>query len=89
VSVGPERFRDPAVLRQLIEQLPAVVFELRRGGRPRDMYFTYVSPQCAVVTGHAAEDVMADVGLFGRSLHPDDREAVVAEVVRASGELDR
>jgi PAS domain S-box-containing protein len=53
------------------------------------MHFTYVSPQCEAVTGHAAEDVMADVRLFARSLHPDDLEAVVAEVVRSSGEMDR
>jgi PAS domain S-box-containing protein len=75
-------------LRRVVEQLPAVTFELRRGGRPEDMDFTYVSPQVERMTGYTPEDVMGDVELFSRAVHPDDRTRVVAEVVRASGEID-
>jgi PAS domain S-box-containing protein len=89
VSPEPESFRDPFALRRLVEQLPAVTFELRRGGRPEDMYFTYVSPQVERITGYRADDVMGDVELFSRAVHPDDRPRVVAEVLRASGEIDR
>jgi PAS domain S-box-containing protein len=32
---------------------------------------------------------MGDVELFARAVHPDDRARVVAEVLRASGEIDR
>jgi PAS domain S-box-containing protein len=89
VSQGPESFRDPSALRRLVEQLPAITFELRRGGRPEDMFFTYLSPQVERITGYRAEDVLGDVELFSRVAHPDDRSRVVAAVLRASGEIDR
>jgi PAS domain S-box-containing protein len=78
-----------AALRRIIEQLPAVTFELRRGGRPEDMYFTYLSRQVERITGYALQDVFEDVGLFFRAVHPEDRARVVAEVLRASGQIDQ
>jgi PAS domain S-box-containing protein len=89
VSNEPESLRDPSALSRLVEQLPAVTFELRRGGRPEDMDFTYVSPQVERITGYRPDAVMGDVELFARAVHPDDRARVVAEVLRASGEIDR
>ncbi len=84
-----EPFVDPAALRRIFDQLPVVTFELRRGGRPEDMYFTYLSRQVEQITGYRSEDVMGDVEMFSRAVHPEDRARVVAEVLRASGEIDR
>ncbi len=52
-------------------------------GRP-----SYVSPSCASVSGHAAEEFLQDPGLLRRLVHPDDSEAVEAherEVVAQPG----
>ena len=81
--------RDPIRVRRLVEQLPAVTFELERGGLPEDMFFTYLSPQVAQITGYSAEEVTSDVRLFAQAVHPADRVRVVAEVVRVSAELDQ
>jgi PAS domain S-box-containing protein len=89
LSYEPQPFRDPAALRRILDQLPAMTFELRRGGRPEDMYFTYLSRQVESITGYRQEDVLGDVQLFSRAVHPDDRARVVAEVLRSSGEIDR
>ncbi len=36
--------------------------------------FIYCSPSCLQVTGHEAEEFIADPGLLARLLHPEDRE---------------
>jgi PAS domain S-box-containing protein len=89
VSSEPALPNDLRALRRLLERLPAITFELRRGGAPEDMFFTYLSPQVGRITGYPAEEVMADTRLFTNAVHPDDRARVVAEVVRSSGEIDR
>jgi len=41
--------------------------------RGPDGRFVYVSPSCERITGHAAEEFVADPELFRRIIHPDDR----------------
>ncbi|GEJ58871.1 PAS domain S-box protein [Anaeromyxobacter diazotrophicus] len=42
-------------------------------GRP-----SYVSPSCFAISGHTAEEFLADPGLLRRLVHPDDRAVVEA-----------
>ena len=36
--------------------------------------YVYTSPSCKRITGHEANEFVADAGLFRRLVHPDDRE---------------
>ncbi len=80
LHLAEERYRT------LVEQLPAVAFELVRGGSPSDLVFTYLSPQVERVFGHRAEELTGDPGRFAELVHPEDRERVVTAVGRASAE---
>lgn len=80
LRLAEERYRT------LVEQLPAVAFELVRGGSPSDMYFTYLSPQVERIFGYPAEELTGHPGRFAELVHPEDRERVVAAVGRASAE---
>lgn len=80
LRLAEERYRT------LVEQLPAVAFELVRGGSPSDMYFTYLSPQVERIFGYPAEELTGDPGRFAELVHPEDRERVVAALGRASAE---
>ncbi len=57
--------------RELVEQLPVVVFvdtdELRSAT-------VYISPNAEKVLGHPQEKVIENPGLWYRSIHPDDRD---------------
>jgi PAS domain S-box-containing protein len=74
--------------RSLVEQMPAVTFLELPGGAPGEALFTYLSPQVERLLGRPAKELMADPAHFGRMLHPDDREAVLAANARseATGE---
>lgn len=54
--------------RVLVEHSPNWEFWLGTDDRYR-----YVSPICLEITGHTAEEFMADPGLLERLVHPDDR----------------
>jgi PAS domain S-box-containing protein len=69
-SSGEELYRT------LVEQVPAIVYIDSNEARPRSIY---VSPQVEPMLGHAPENFLADPDLWLRSIHPDDRERVIAE----------
>jgi PAS domain S-box-containing protein len=60
-------------LKDLIEAVPAVIYEAEPG---LDAPWHYVSPQLEWLVGDAPEDWIADPTRYTRRLHPDDREAV-------------
>ncbi len=69
-----------AKYRGLVERIPAITFiEEFVGGDTRD---SFVSPQIETILGISPEEWYADGGLWTRSLHPDDRERVLAENAR-------
>jgi PAS domain S-box-containing protein len=88
---GPESAREDGAgndaerLRELIEWLPAVVYEadFGPGGAWR-----YVSPQIESILGYSASEWTADPGLWASRLHPDDRDDVI-EIERSDSELAR
>ena len=66
--------------RSLVEQVPAVSYVARwEPGSP----FTYVSPQIEQLLGFPAARWVAEPELWAERLHPDDREPVLAEGMRA------
>jgi PAS domain S-box-containing protein len=80
--VVPEPFRrsSDVLYRNLLEQLPAIVYvDLNEP----DAGTLYVSPQVEGILGYRAEDYIADRGLWSRTLHPDDQEAQTAAWRRA------
>ena len=66
-----------------VEQLPQVTYIEQLDGRSA----SYISPQIEELVGYTPKEWTADPGFFGRVLHPDDRERVLADFVRmhASG----
>jgi PAS domain S-box-containing protein len=71
--------------RHLVERIPAAVYidEVDEVATA-----VYISPQYEPLTGYSPEERLAEPGLWVQMLHPDDREAVLAESDRtnASGE---
>jgi PAS domain S-box-containing protein len=67
--------------RALVEQLPFATYVDAPGGLGTS---TYLSPQIEDMVGYAPEEWLADRELFQKLVHPDDRERVLAEIVRAS-----
>jgi two-component system, cell cycle sensor histidine kinase and response regulator CckA len=61
----------------LVERLPLVVYVDQLDAKSSSVY---VSPQIAHLVGYSQEEWLADPDLFGDSLHPDDREQVLADV---------
>lgn len=83
-----EWYAAEARYRALVEQMPALSYIELPGSDPGEARFTYLSPQAERIFGRTAEELMADPGHFGRMLHPDDRERVLAANARteATGE---
>ena len=63
--------------RELVERLPLVVYvdNLDEKSSP-----VYVSPQIERLLGYTAEEWVANPDLFVESIHPEDRERVLAEI---------
>ncbi len=61
-------------LSDLVQALPAVIYEAEPG---KEGAWNYVSAHIEALLGYTPEEWMADPSLYLRSLHPDDREAVV------------
>ena len=59
----------------LVERLPAIVYEAEPGA---EGIWLYVSGFVETLLGYTPEEWMADPALWARSLHEDDREAVLA-----------
>ena len=75
LAVYFERQRDEHRLREsreryrvLAEYSPNWEYWLGPDGR-----YQYVSPACAQITGHAAEEFLSDPGLLERLIHPEDQ----------------
>ncbi|HEV7615196.1 MAG TPA: EAL domain-containing protein [Solirubrobacterales bacterium] len=61
--------------RRLVERLPVIVYTSEMGEHGE---WFYVSPQVEEILGYTAEEFKADKGLWSRLLHPEDREAALA-----------
>jgi PAS domain S-box-containing protein len=76
------RSRHEAELRYklLVEQLPIIVYvnPINEMGST-----TYVSPQIQTVLGYLPEEWLSDPDFWQKRLHPDDREAVLANLERS------
>ena len=62
--------------RRLVEHLPTVVY-LKKFGDSRPA--TYVSPQIETILGYTPTEWLADPKLWLKSLHPEDRQQVLAQ----------
>jgi diguanylate cyclase (GGDEF)-like protein/PAS domain S-box-containing protein len=69
ISAGGQDYR------RLVERLPVIVYAAELGAEGQ---WHYVSPQVEEILGYTAEELKADSGLWGRLLHPDDRERALA-----------
>lgn len=67
--------------RTLVEQIPAIVYIHELGEPSRT---TYVSPQNETILGYPPEQCTADPDHWIRIMHPEDREAVLAEDARSN-----
>jgi diguanylate cyclase (GGDEF)-like protein/PAS domain S-box-containing protein len=67
--------------RMLVEQIPAITYiqEIRRPSET-----VYVSPQVMDIVGYTPEECTSTPDLWLRTLHPDDREAVLSEDLRTN-----
>ena len=70
-----------ARFQQLVEHIPTAVYTESNSADPD--YPFYISPQVEHVTGHGPESFQNRV-FWEAHLHPDDREAVVAEDARST-----
>jgi PAS domain S-box-containing protein len=65
--------------RALVEQVPAVIYT----DSAENIYQTlYINPQLKMVTGYEPEEWIADIDLWERMIHPEDRERVLEEYTR-------
>ena len=62
---------------QLVERLPLVVYVDKLDEKSSPLY---ISPQIAQLMGYSQEEWLADPDLFTKSIHPDDREGVLANI---------
>jgi PAS domain S-box-containing protein len=61
--------------RSLVERLPMTIYSARLERPTEPMY---VSPGIESLVGYTVDEWMADATMFARSLHPEDRERVLA-----------
>ncbi len=73
--------------RLIVEQGPAVIYQQEFDvDNPDISRTTYISPQQAAMFGYSTEEVVADPTLWSRTIHPDDRERVLAADVQSNRE---
>lgn len=65
--------------RTLVERLPAIVYV---DASDEVSSAIYMSPQAETMIGYTREEWIADPELWVKTLHPDDRERVLAEAAR-------
>ena len=63
--------------REIVERLPLVVYIDNLDERSSPLY---VSPEIERLLGYTREEWLADPDLFSKSLHPEDRARVMAEI---------
>ncbi|QYJ15822.1 hypothetical protein Rxycam_01650 [Rubrobacter xylanophilus DSM 9941] len=71
--------------RRLVEQLPAVVYVDRLDDTSSNLY---TSPQTEEIFGYSPREWTSDPELFVRTLHPEDRESVLAAHARANARAE-
>jgi PAS domain S-box-containing protein len=83
-----ERDRAETRFRTLVEQIPAVTYIQEPIESDNPKVVTYMSPQYETMLGYPREAEILDEEHWLRTLHPEDRERVLAEEVRTdeSGE---
>lgn len=71
--------------RALVEQVPAALYTANFEDSPS---LTYISPRYEELSGYGLEDHLADPALWSRTIHPEDRDWVLAEIrqVNLSGD---
>lgn len=74
-SEGPERSADEARYRALVENLPAVIYQVAPDDDRRTMY---VSPHVEAALGYPREEWLSQPDIWMELLHPDDREPTLA-----------
>lgn len=67
--------------RSLVEQIPAAIYT---DSAEQVNQTLYISPQLKTMTGHTPQEWIADNDLWLKIMHPDDREHVSAENIRAN-----
>lgn len=77
VREAQERYRT------LVEQIPAMVYIEAPAPGPGESHFLYLAPQIETIIGYTVQDFTDDPTQFGRLLHPQDRERIVAADARA------
>ena len=71
--------------RLIVEQGPAVIYQQEFDVEdPSVSRTTYISPQQADMFGYTSEEVLADPTLWSRTVHPDDRDRVLAADVESN-----
>jgi len=68
-------FASESRVRELVEQLPVVVYVDTDDQRPSTIY---ISPNVEQLLGLPAQRYLDDPGLWVRSMHPDDRERIMS-----------
>jgi PAS domain S-box-containing protein len=71
--------------RRLVEQLPQVTYIEQLDGESA----SYISPQIEALVGYTPEEWTSDPAFFGKVLHPDDRERVLADFAEMHSSGDR
>ena len=72
-----------AKYQSLVTRLPVVTYLFRARDRSRPIY---VGPQIEGLLGYAPDEWLAEGELFGRLIHPDDRERVLREVTKSAAD---
>lgn len=78
-GIENQRLQAEAKYRTLVEQLPSITYIASAGG---DYPIIYISPQVRDLLGYSPSDWIKDHNLWGRLVHPEDRDRVVAETAR-------
>lgn len=70
------------ILNDLLNNMPGIVYRCSR--QSKEWRLDYISPGCRQITGYSAKSLIGSLSLhFGRLIHPDDRQKVVAEIEQA------
>jgi PAS domain S-box-containing protein len=73
-----------ARFRTLVEHIPAMTYMEAADKHAQSNAFLYMSPQTEAVLGYSPGEWMTDPLLFRKTLHPEDRERVLAEDARTN-----
>ncbi|MGH2943049.1 MAG: sensor histidine kinase, partial [Solirubrobacteraceae bacterium] len=70
--------------RELVERVPAVIYDAHVD-EEGELFWQYVSPQCAAILGIDADTLYADAGSWWACIHDEDRAVVEAALVHRDG----